>query len=98
MAAGRRRPNEPRVLTDAESLISSSGALIASRLAVAVMGWAGTVLIVRNLSTADWGRFSFIFGFLGLLSVITDLGVGRLAIAGLLEEHTDRSRFAGSIT
>ena len=56
---------------------------MASRLVVAALGWAGTVMIVRNLSASEWGQFSFIFGFLGLLSVITDLGVGRLVIAGL---------------
>jgi O-antigen/teichoic acid export membrane protein len=60
------------------------------------MGWAGTVLIVRSLSTGDWGRFSFIFGFLGLVSVVTDLGVGRIAIAALLAEQGDRRRAAGS--
>ena len=82
--------------SDAESLFTGSAALLVSRMAVAAMGWAGTVLIVRSLSTGDWGRFSFVFGYLGLISVITDLGVGRIAIAGLLEGREDRQRAAGT--
>lgn len=91
-ASLRRRNGQP----SEENLISSSGSLLASRLVVAVLGWAGTVLIVRTLSPSDWGRFSFIFGFLGLLSVITDLGVGRVIIAGLLDPETDREHLAGA--
>ncbi len=94
----RRRPTTPATdpPSDAQTLFSGSAALLISRLVVAAMGWAGTVLIVRTLSTGDWGRFSFIFGFLGLVSVITDLGVGRIAIAGLLEGRADRRRAAGT--
>lgn len=79
-----------------ETLISSSASLLASRLVVAGLGWAGTVLIVRTLSPSDWGRFTFIFGFLGLLSVVTDLGVGRVVIGGLLDEDTDHRHLAGT--
>ncbi len=91
---GQSPPTSPS--TDAQTLVKSSAALLISRMAVAAMGWAGTVLIVRNLSTGDWGRFSFIFGFLGLVSVFTDLGVGRVAIASLLDEGGDRRRAAGN--
>ncbi len=92
----RRGSPDERSRSGDETLISSSGSLLASRLVVAGLGWAGTVLIVRTLSPSDWGRFAFIFGFLGLLSVVTDLGVGRVVIAGLLDEDTDRQHLAGT--
>lgn len=92
----RDHRRSPSPTSDAETLVTSSAALLVSRLAVAALGYAGTVLIVRTLSTGDWGRFSFIFGFLGLVSVLTDLGVGRIAIAGLLEGQADRARAAGT--
>ena len=60
-------------------------ALLVSRAAVSSLGWLGSILIARLLSPADWGRFSFIFGLLGLLSVVTDLGVGRVVLARLVE-------------
>lgn len=85
----------PEATPGARYLLSSSSALLASRLLMAALGWAGSVIIVRQLSTEDWGRFSFVFGFLGILSVLTDLGVGRVAIASLLEEGTDRRRSGG---
>lgn len=89
---GHRDPRPKRE----ENLISSSGSLLASRLVVAALGWAGTVLIVRTLTPSDWGRFAFIFSFLGLISVITDLGVGRVILAGLLDPATDREHLAGA--
>jgi O-antigen/teichoic acid export membrane protein len=60
-------------------------ALLASRLTIAALGWAGTVLIARHLSPTDWGVFSFVFGLLGMMSIVTDLGVGRVVLARLLE-------------
>lgn len=64
-------------------------ALLASRLAISVLGWAGTVLIARLLSPTDWGVFSFVFGLLGMMSIITDLGVGRVVLARLLSADDD---------
>ncbi|MDP9070899.1 MAG: flippase [Actinomycetota bacterium] len=78
------------------ALLTNAGALVAGRLGVAALGWAGTILIVRNLSVDEFGRFSFIFGFLGLLSIVTDLGIGRVAIAGVVDHDQDRGGFAGT--
>src|SRR5690349_6902640 len=71
-------------------------ALLLSRLAISIMGWAGTVLIARLLSPTDWGVFSFVFGLLGMMSIITDLGVGRVVLARLLDEDSDPEAFASS--
>lgn len=90
--AGREEESATR-----RAIAVNTGALVAARFGVAALGWAGTVLIVRSLSLEQWGRFSFVFGLLGLLSVFTDLGVGRVAIKGLLEPGTDRAAFAGTL-
>ncbi len=50
---------------------------------------------MRTLSAEQWGRFSFVFSFLGVLSVFTELGVGGIAIKGLLADE-DRPGFAGA--
>jgi O-antigen/teichoic acid export membrane protein len=57
-----------------------------SRLAVAAMGWAGTLLIVRHLSLEDWGRFSFVFALLGILSVFTGATNPRVVFRALEED------------
>ncbi|WP_232622265.1 flippase [Rhodococcus rhodochrous] len=59
--------------------------MLGSRLAVASMGWAGSMIAARALAPDDFGKFSFVFGLLGLLSVVTDLGVGRVVLAKLVE-------------
>jgi O-antigen/teichoic acid export membrane protein len=66
-------------------------ALLLSRLAISVMGWAGTVLIARLLSPTDWGVFAFVFGLLGMMSIVTDLGVGRIVLARLLDTDGDEA-------
>jgi O-antigen/teichoic acid export membrane protein len=77
-------------------LLADAGTLFAGRLGVAVLGWAGTLLIVRSLSVDQFGRFTFIFGLLGLVSTLTELGIGRVAVAGILDQDGDRGAFAGS--
>jgi len=81
---------------DPGGLLGNASALLAGRIAVAAMGWAGTVLIVRSLDEHDFGQFSFVFSLLGMLSIVTDLGIGRVAIAGMLDPQRDRAEFVGS--
>ncbi len=66
-------------------------ALLLSRLAIALMGWSGTVLIARLLSPTDWGVFSFVFGLLGMMSIVTDLGVGRVVLGRLIESDDEEA-------
>ncbi|MBW3555308.1 MAG: oligosaccharide flippase family protein [Actinobacteria bacterium] len=82
--------------TGRSRLLADAGTLLAGRLAVAALGWAGTLLIVRSLSVDEFGRFTFIFGFLGLVATLTEFGIGRVAVAGILDEEHDRGAFAGA--
>ena len=79
------------------TVMSNTAALVGARYAVAGLGWLGTLLIIRSLSVEQWGRFSFVFSLLGLLAVFTELGVGRVAIKGLVEEKDDQGDFAGTL-
>ncbi|NNF53259.1 MAG: oligosaccharide flippase family protein [Acidimicrobiales bacterium] len=74
----------------------NTAALLTGRLVVALAGWAGTVLIARDLGTEKFGQFTLVFSLLGMLSIITDLGVGRVAVAALLDSDEDRELFAGT--
>ncbi len=64
--------------------------MIVSRIISAVFGWLGSVTIARTLSPMDWGIYSFIFALLGLMAVVTDLGVGR-AVLGRITSDDARS-------
>lgn len=76
-------------------VMSNTAALLASRLATAVMGWFGTLLIVRALSKTAWGQFSFVFNVLSLLYIVSSAVGPRVAIRGLLDRN-DPGHFAGS--
>lgn len=89
-------PDEAEALSSSGRLASNAAALVASRLGIAVAGWAGTVLIARDLSTVEFGQFTLVFSILGMLSIVTDLGVGRVAVSALLDRDRDRATFAGT--
>ncbi|MDI9917076.1 flippase [Rhodococcus sp. IEGM 1379] len=79
------QPSTPELTANAAR--RSTAIMLGSRVAVAAMGWTGSVLIARAISPEQFGQFSLIFGLLGLLSVITDLGVGRVVLAKLVESN-----------
>lgn len=70
--------------SDQSTMVANAGGLLASRLITAALGWGGTLLIARSLSIDEFGRFTLVFTVLGLMSVVTDMGVGRLAVRGIL--------------
>lgn len=76
----------------------NTAALLVSRVSIAAMGWVGSIVIARALSVEEWGQYSFVFGLLGLLSVITDLGVGRVVLARLVDpdDPAEAALVAGS--
>lgn len=79
-----------------KGVLGNAAPLMVSRLVVAALGWAGSIILVRELTPDEWGRYSLVFAILGILSMFTDLGVGRIALVALSKGDTERSRFAGS--
>ncbi|MGI9616558.1 MAG: flippase [Acidimicrobiales bacterium] len=77
-------------------LFGNASALLVGRVGIAVMGWAGTVIIVRSLSEEGFGQFTLVFSILGMTSIITELGLGRVAIAGVIDDSDDPGGFAGT--
>lgn len=77
-------------------ILTNSSWLVGSRLVVAAIQWFTTLLIIRTLSVDEFGQFSLIFGILGMLSIITDMGLGRIAVAMLMDAEVDQSRAAGA--
>lgn len=64
--------------------LRGGGVLVAGRLAAGLLGWAGTVVVARQLSATDWGAYSLVFSLLGLVGILVDLRVGRLVLGELL--------------
>ena len=62
---------------------------------VAALGWVGTVIIVRQLSEAEWGRFSFIVSLLGIIGFIADLKLSRIVLRDVIGADVRRGA-AGS--
>ncbi|GGN98130.1 oligosaccharide flippase family protein [Nocardia rhizosphaerihabitans] len=76
---------------------NNTAAMLAARIFAAVLGLLGTTLIARMLPAVEWGYFSFVFGLLGMLAIITDLGVGRAVIGKLVHgDPTEAAEIATS--
>ncbi len=73
----------------------NAGTLLGSRLVRAGLGWAGTVVIVRSLSIEEFGRFTLVFTVLGLMALVTDLGIGRQAVREMSRPGSSHSAFFG---
>jgi O-antigen/teichoic acid export membrane protein len=78
-----------KVAADPRAATRATAAILLSRVIVAGLGWAGSVIVARSLSADDWGQFSFVFALLGVMSIITDLGVGRVVLARLIDGDPD---------
>ncbi len=90
-------PGEGAGEDEGSSMLANTGSLIVSRVGMAVLGWGGTLLIARSLSLHEFGQFTLIFTILGLLSVVTDMGIGRIAVRGMLGDvHHDPVHFASA--
>lgn len=79
--------------TGGAPIFANAASLMVSRIAVAVMGWFGTLLIVRHLSYGDWGRYSFVFGLLGMMAIVTNMANPRVIFRELAN---DDGRVAGT--
>ncbi|WP_369140357.1 oligosaccharide flippase family protein [Modestobacter versicolor] len=86
-------------MTSAEQDVAAarnSMALVLSRVVVAGLAWGGSVIVARALSSEEWGQFSFVFGLLGLMAVVTDLGIGRVVLGRLMQDRADTPDVASS--
>lgn len=90
--AVRARTGTPAVT----SLVGGAGALAASRYLSAGINWAGTVLIARQLTEAEFGRFSFMFALLGVIGLVSSLRIGRLVLSSVLPGTEGAERAGGS--
>ncbi|MGU3291656.1 oligosaccharide flippase family protein [Williamsia sp. M5A3_1d] len=78
------------------SIARNIGSMLLGRFFVAALGWAGSIAIARSLGSEEWGQYSFVFGLLGVLSVITDLGVGRVVLSRLVGDSESETRLVAS--
>jgi O-antigen/teichoic acid export membrane protein len=77
------------------SIVNASGLIMVSRGISAVLGYAGTILLVKHLATPVWGQYALVFSLLGLIGVVADLQMGR-AVFRALSQDPSPGTVAGS--
>lgn len=81
---------------EATGLMRNTGSLMAGRLAVAALSSTATVLIARQLGPTGFGQFTSVFSLLGMLTIVTDLGLGRIAVSGFARAGDNKAEYTGS--
>jgi O-antigen/teichoic acid export membrane protein len=70
-------------------MLSGAGVLVVGRYLVAAFAWAGTLIVVRELSKSDFGRYQFILSLLGIVGFIADLKLSRIVLRDLMAVDGD---------
>lgn len=65
------------------------------RLSTAVLGYVGSLLIVRQLTPADFGVYTVVFSLLGIVGVVAELQMSRVVLVAL-SDPDQAPRIAGS--
>ena len=81
---------------NASTMTPTTLTLLVGRIVAALLAWSGTVIIVRSLSTRDWGAYSFVFSVLGIIGLLTDLQVSRVVIRELMADADGAGPVLGS--
>jgi len=88
------RAGKPARLTP---VLRDTTSLAASRLAVAALGWAGTLILIRVLTRTGFGQYSLVFGVLGMLEIVTQSLAPRVALRGLTDSDDPEVFFGGYV-
>jgi O-antigen/teichoic acid export membrane protein len=72
-------------------MLSGAGVLVVGRYLVAALAWAGTLIVVRELSVNDFGRYQFVLSLLSIIGFIADLRLSRIVLRDLMEADRDQA-------
>lgn len=65
-------------------MLSGAGVLVIGRYVVAALSWGVTLIVVRELSVSDFGRYQLIFSLLAIVGFIADLRLSRIVLRDLM--------------
>lgn len=80
-----------------QSLLTGAGVLATARYVVAVMGWIGSAIIARRLTSDEFGAFTTVFSLLGIVGLLSELRMSRLVLNAIGTADDDEAgRVVGS--
>jgi O-antigen/teichoic acid export membrane protein len=72
-------------------MLSGAGVLVVGRYLVAALAWAGTLVVVRELSVNEFGRYQFVLSLLSIIGFIADLRLSRIVLRDLMEADREKA-------
>jgi O-antigen/teichoic acid export membrane protein len=66
-------------------MLSGAGVLVVGRYVVAALGWIATLVVVRELSVSEFGRFQLTFSLLAIIGFVADLRLSRIVLREVMD-------------
>jgi len=70
-------------------MLSGAGVLVVGRYVVAALGWVATLVVVRELSVGEFGRYQLTFSLLAIIGFVADLRLSRIVLRDVVEADDD---------
>ena len=67
------------------------------KLSIKLIAFIITIFIIRWLGDEDYGRYTLIWSYVVVFSMLSDVGLGMYAIRGIAEKKSDSQTIAGNI-
>ena len=66
-------------------MLSGAGVLVVGRYVVAALAWGATLIVVRELTVSEFGRYQLTFSLLAIIGFIADLRLSRIVLRDVME-------------
>ena len=83
-------------MNTAARVTKNTGAIIAGDMVNKAIGLIMLIYIARYLGSTEFGRYSFIFAFIFLFSIIADLGVNTIVVREISRERSIAEKMLGN--
>lgn len=89
-------PPTTRAPRSSSSLLGGASMLAVGRYANSLLGFVGTVIIVRVLSQHDYGEYAFVISLLSIVGLVAEMRLSRAVLVAVFDAGDDADRVVGS--
>lgn len=81
----------------ARNILKNTGTMVAGNLIFRLISLFTVVYLARHLSVADFGKYNFVFAYLGFFTIITDAGLGDIVVREMSKTPESMQKIVGNV-
>lgn len=78
-------------MTSAQKIIKNGSILIISRIILSILSVFVSVLLVRHIGVANYGKYSIVFAYLSFFQILTSFGIDVIAVKEIAKDTSKQS-------